>query len=79
MKTLYVVCLLTLAAVLVDIALFHSSSAYAQPGIRLDRIVFTGDIKTVTVPQATGRVVGFSCSHFGDGPNGECFIATSPN
>jgi len=80
MKKLYIVCVLTVAAVLVDITLFHARSAYAQQaGIRIDRISFFGDSKTVTVPQATGRVVGFSCAHFGDGPSGECFIATSSN
>jgi hypothetical protein len=63
----------------VVVVLFHSRSANAQAGIRVDRIVFQGDTKTVTIPQVTGRVVGFSCAHFGEGPVGDCFIATSPN
>jgi hypothetical protein len=79
MKKLYIVCVLTLVAVLVDIVLFHSRSAYAQPGIRVDRIVFQGGTETVTIPQITGRVVGFSCAHFGEGPNGQCFVAISAN
>jgi hypothetical protein len=80
MKKLYIVCLLALLAVFVHMVMFHSRSAYAQQGgIRVDRIVFQGDSKTVTIPQVTGRVVGFSCAHFGEGPSGDCFIATSTN
>ena len=78
-KALYFWLLLTLVAMSVVVVLFHSRSANAQAGIRVDRIVFQGDTTTVAIPQATGRVVGFSCSHFGEGPSGECFIATSPN
>jgi len=78
MKKLYIVCVLTVV-MFVEVVLFHSRSANAQSGIRVDRIVFQGDTKAITIPQATGRVVGFSCSHFGEGPSGDCFIATSPN
>lgn len=80
MKKLYIVCGITLVAVLLDIVLLHSGAAYAQQsGLRIDRVLFQGDIKTVTLPQVGIRVVGFSCSHFGEGPNGECFVATSSN
>jgi hypothetical protein len=80
MKKLYIVCVLTVAVIILDIVLLHSGSAHAQqPGLRIDRVMFQGDIKTVTLPQVGGRIVGFSCSHFGEGPMGECFVATSPN
>jgi len=59
MKTLYVLCFVTLLAVLVDVVLFHSTTANAQD---------TGYYKVVRVSDMTGRsfsltgtVVGFSC------------------
>jgi hypothetical protein len=80
MKKLYIVCALTVAVVILDVILFHSGSAHAQqPGLRIDRVLFQGDVKTVTLPQVGGRIAGFSCSHLSEGPYAECFVATSPN
>jgi hypothetical protein len=60
MKKLYVLCLVTLLAVLVDLVLFHARTANAQN---------TGNYKIVQVNnnlggrsfQLEGTVVGFSC------------------
>ena len=82
MKTYYVLCLLTLAAVILDVALFHSRSANAQavPGVRVDRVTF-GDTDTgkrsATVP-ALGHIVGFHCVAT-DQRVPECFVASSSN
>ena len=80
MKKLYIVCAVVVVAVILDIVMFHARSAYAQqPPLRIDRVMFQGDINTLTLPQVGGRIVGFSCKLFGEGPNGECFVASSPN
>jgi len=81
MRTLYTLCLLTLAAVILDITLFHSRSAHAQTaqGVRVDRIIwdYTRGEKTTTV-QTLGHIVGFQCVKTTDGVP-ECFIASSVN
>ena len=80
MKKLYVLCLLTLAAVVLDIALFHSKSAHAQavPGVRIDRLIWnhTTGYTTGTVP-TLGRIVGFHCVDSGGIP--QCFVASASN
>jgi hypothetical protein len=80
-RTLYVLCLLTLAAVVLDIALFHSRSANAQavPGVRLDRIIWnhTTNEKSITIP-TLGHIVGFQCVKTNGGVP-ECFVASSSN
>jgi len=82
MRKLYVLCLITLAAVILDVALFHSRSAKAQavPGVRVDRIIW-GDYSTgqhsVTVPTG-GNVVGFQCVRTSE-TRPECFVASSSN
>ena len=61
MKALYALCFVTLLAVLVDIALFHSRTATAQG---------TGNYKIEQIPgyqksfSSTGTVVGFSCVEY---------------
>jgi hypothetical protein len=63
MRKLYALCLVTLLAVLVDVVLFHSSTANAQN---------TGNYKVVQVNDRgsgksfslTGTVVGFSCGEY---------------
>jgi len=80
MRRLYVVCILTVAAVVLDIVLFHSGSVNAQAvaGVRIDRLIWdhTTGRTTGTVP-TLGRVVGF---HFVDaGGVPECFVASTSN
>jgi hypothetical protein len=80
MRTLYFLCLLTLAAVILDVTLFHSRSANAQavPGVRVDRIIWDQyGQKNNTVP-ALGHIVGFQCVKTNEGV-AECFVASSSN
>jgi hypothetical protein len=76
MKKLYLLCLVTLIAVVLDIALFHTRSAAAQPGasVHIERGVFSGKTTNTDVP-ATGHVVGFQCIDTSSGP--QCFVASS--
>lgn len=77
MRKLYFLCVLTLAAVILDFVFLHSGSVYAQQtGIRIQRIHLSTTAETANVP-VSGRVVGFSC--VGAGPAADCFVATSPN
>ena len=72
MKTLYALCFVTLLAVLVDVVLFHSTTANAQN---------SGNYKVVPVYDlygknfsVTGNVVGFSCVVNQGATN--CYVAT---
>ena len=72
MKKLYVLCLVTLLAVLVDLVLFHARTANAQtiPNYKVAQI---DNVWGLTFP-LTGTVVGFSCVV----EQGEtrCYVAT---
>ena len=77
MKKLYVLCFLTLAAVVLDIVFLHPRSVTAQiiPMVRVERIQFydqNGPNSLNVVPQ--GRVLGFHCVDTDVGP--QCFIAS---
>jgi len=74
MKKLYALCLLTLAAVVLDIALVHTGLVHAQqptPTIRIDQIGISGS--SFTVPMPGKQIVGFSCQ------GNTCFVATISN
>lgn len=79
MNRVYVLCLLTLAAVVLDIVLFHSGSASAQQqtGFRVDRIPFSSRIDSGTAP-VLGHIVGFDCV-LGANERIECFVASTIN
>jgi len=71
MKKLYALCLITLAAVLIDIVFFHSAAVNAQTSVRYQVLNFqpnNGSFNT------TGTVVGFSCVESNGVTN--CFVAT---
>jgi hypothetical protein len=74
MKKLYALCLLTLAAVFVDIALFHSGTVSAQSTTVHVQYVKEGihglEGAETTV---TGTIVGFACA---GGDYRYCYIAT---
>ena len=78
MKKLYALCLLTLAAVFVDIVFFHSGTVNAQAPrigqVRVQTVYIAGDGRDVHTFDVEGIVVGFSCIRE-SGPT--CFIATS--
>jgi hypothetical protein len=82
MKELYALCLLTLAAVFLDIVFIHSSTVTAQapsratplPGkVAIQAVYPRSDGKDSQI-DVTGAVVGFSCIA---GGNATCFVATS--
>jgi hypothetical protein len=74
MKKVFVLCLLTLAAVVLDVALFQSRSVAAQSNvIRVERVTFSGT-GGGTVP-ISGRVVGFHCLDV-SGIGAQCFVAS---
>jgi hypothetical protein len=79
MKKLYALCLLTLAAVVLDIVLLHTGSVQAQQptsGARIDRVIVPD--KGMTAP-TSGQVVGFSCTSHSSGTSGDyCYIVTVP-
>jgi hypothetical protein len=77
MKKLYVLCLMTLAAVVMDIWFFHSRTANAQT---TTQTVYVQSVKqgihglsdgTATV---TGTVVGFACV---GNESQSCYVATT--
>jgi len=72
MRKLYVLCLVTLLAVLVDIVLFHSRTANAQNtgNYKIEQIS-PFYVKSVAL---TGTVVGFSCVETQGGTS--CYVAT---
>jgi hypothetical protein len=83
MKKIYVLCFITLAAVLIDVFCFHSPRTVSAQStqIRVQRVRWTaGAGLNNTFYNATGSVEGFSCVYVptGDPPNGqtECYIAT---
>jgi hypothetical protein len=61
MKKLWALCLVTLAAVFVDIVFLHSGSVHAQQfnQVTVTPVLITNGPATVGVP---GTVVGFSCA-----------------
>ena len=75
MKKVYAICLLTLAAVVFDIVLFHSGSVRAQSdqAVRVERLLFNINTQRVDAP-ISGRVVGFHCVDTPGGP--QCFVAS---
>ncbi len=75
MKKLYVLCLLTLAAVVLDVFFLHpwSVAAQANQTIRVERLLFNINTKGGDVP-VNGRVVGFHCIDTPGGP--QCFVAS---
>jgi hypothetical protein len=76
MKKLYVLCLITLAAVFIDFAFSGSVSAQApkRGEVRVQTVSIAGDGHDVHTFDVEGIVVGFSCI---PGGNPTCFIATS--
>jgi hypothetical protein len=78
MKKLYVLCFVTLAAVLIDIVFFHSGTVNAQAPrigpVKVQTVSINGDGRNVHTFDVEGIVVGFSCIREG---NPTCFIATS--
>ena len=76
MKKVYAVCLLTLAAVVLDIILFHSPvvQAQADSSVHVERVLFGVNTASRDAP-VTGRVVGFHCVDTPGGP--QCFVASS--
>lgn len=78
MKRLYVLCILTLAAVVLDIVLFHSRSVGAAdaPTVRVDRIIWDTPRTNESVP-AFGHIVGFHCIQ--GVVSAECFVASTAN
>ena len=59
MRKLYVLCLITLLAVLADVVLFHSRTANAQNSGNYN-VVRVVNLNGTSFP-LTGTVVGFSC------------------
>jgi len=80
MKRLYVLCILTLGAVVLDIVLFHTGSVSAvnAPPLRIDRIIWQPGRTSQDVPGALGHIVGFHCVQV-DALLGECFVASTAN
>jgi len=74
MRNVYFLCLLTLAAVVLDIALFHTRSVNAQdnPFVHVERVLFNG--QSGGDARVMGRVVGFHCVDTSAGP--QCFVAS---
>lgn len=76
MKKLYILCFLTLLALILDITLFHSNTVVAQEPlagstVRVERVRFNGTRGDVPI---SGRVVGFQCIDTPGGP--QCFVAS---
>jgi hypothetical protein len=61
MKKLWILCLVTLAAVFIDIVFLRSGNVYAQQNsqVTVTPVLVTNGPATVGVP---GTVVGFSCA-----------------
>jgi hypothetical protein len=78
MRSLYVLCIVTLAAVVLDIVLFHSRSVGAAdvPTVRVDRIIWD-TTRTSGSVLAFGHIVGFHCIQ--GVINAECFVASASN
>jgi hypothetical protein len=76
MKKLYALCLLTLAAIVVEVVLFHPRSATAQsnPTVHVERVLFNPNDLGSRTAHVVGRVVGFHCIDTPGGP--QCFIAS---
>ena len=79
MKKLYVLCFVTLAAVFIDIAFFHSGTASAQNtqqvSIQYVRPTNRGGLDGTSL-NVTGTVVGFACTSDSSG-QGSCYLAVS--
>ena len=78
MNRLYIVCVLTLAAVILDILLLHSAkvSAESTTSTRVDRVVWDPTTTSASV-QTLGHIVGFQCVERLNGS--ECFILSQIN
>lgn len=78
MRKIYVLCFVTLLAVFIDIAFFHSGTVNAQAPrngqVMVQRVSINADGHNVHTVDVEGIVVGFSCIRE-SGPT--CFIATS--
>ena len=79
MKKLYVLSFVTLAAVFIDIASFHSGTVSAQNTQQV-RVQYvrpgSGGSLDGAVLDVTGTVVGFACTSNSDG-QGSCYVAIS--
>lgn len=77
MRKLYILCFVALAAVFIDIALFHSGTVSAQNTQQI-QIISTGRSSRGSIDDAvvdvTGTVVGFACTSNSDG-HGSCYLA----
>ena len=77
MKKVYVLCLLTLAVVVLDVVLLHPRSVTAQNDasqtVRVERVLFSPNRMSADAP-INGRVVGFHCIDTPGGP--QCFVAS---
>jgi hypothetical protein len=74
-KLSVVLCFVTLIAVILDVALFHSGMAHAQQSgsrVRVERVMFGGG--TSGTASVDGKVVGFTCIDVGGVP--ACFVAS---
>ena len=80
MKKLYVLCVLTLAVVLVDVVFFHSRAVNAQAvsGVRVERVVWGKGTTTGVANNTLGHIVGFHCATEGDGDI-QCYVASVAN
>ena len=78
MKKLYALCLIALAAVLIDIAFFHSTTVSAQSGqVRIQQVTHDAGLNGA-VTSITGNVVGFSCvERTTSSAYPVCYIATT--
>lgn len=75
MKKLYVLCLLTLGAVVLDVVFFRQGSVAAQssPAVHIERVLFNLNSTNRDVP-VNGRFLGFRCIDTPGGP--QCFVAS---
>ena len=73
MKKLWILCLVTLAAVFIDIVFLHSGSVQAQQStaVTVTPVLITGASASAGVP---GTVVGFSCAT--DEGHLRCYVAS---
>ena len=80
MKKLYVLCLLTLAAVAADIFLFHAAPVEAQTQRPIGKVhILSVSVSAMKNPVdvTDSKVLGFSCvTNLGYVNDSVCFIAT---
>jgi hypothetical protein len=75
MKKVYALCLITLAAVLMDIVFLHPSAVTAQTNhtVHVDRVLFRLNTMSSDA-RVNGPIVGFHCVDTPGGP--QCFVAS---